>query len=270
MAKKRKKKRKGASKRKGKKKRPSARKRNKAGAYASKRKTSKKMAKRGKKGQYIKGKSKKRGKRQYSHPGRALAAKRRNPTAKVAFGLPRGLAKLPLVGDVFLEENLFTGAGIGIGFGFIPMIEERVYGMLGLDGAAWYADPSSWQRRALDTLGPVAVGGIGFAVSRAVKSGAIRKIGKGFAMAGIGYGVGRLIADFVYPMLPPEAQPTVSIPRAGGVADYLPYREGAGSFLTERGGAADGVGDYLPYREGAGSFLVDRGGAAESDEQIYN
>lgn len=176
--------------------------------------------------------------------------RRRNPAI---FGLDQ-LKKLPLVGEIF-EQNIFwTGTGVALGVAFIPQLSRQIVDMAGINGQAWYSDPKSIGGTAVDVLLPVAVGALGAMAAQYVKQPVVAHIARGFAMAGVGIGVGTLLARWIFPAITPQLPAAAQPGTIPGVRDYLQEGDmlalGSVRDYLQQG---DQVSDYLQQGDQIGS-----------------
>lgn len=206
------------------------------------------------------------GRRLYSRPSfpnprrrRSRRRSRRNPFGlslsggngggRPLFGI-KLLNRIPLIGPLFREDLAFTGVGVAVGVGLIPKLEGQVLQQTGLANQAWYATPQadgspSIGHTAVDVGLPMAIGAVGLMAATAVRQSAVKAIAKGWAIAGIGLGIGRVLARFIYPSLPANVQPT-ALP-GPGAADYLraPAQLGMQDYLRAPAGMSDASGRLL-------------------------
>lgn len=198
--------------------------------------------------------------------------RRRNPNGvagRPIFGLKQ-LANIPLIGPLFREDVIFTGVGVATGLGLIPKLEGQVLKMAGVapdpannkPGQAWYTaldekGQPSIGKRVMDTALPTVVGSAGAMAALAIKGQGgmarfMRNFSKGFAIAGIGIGVGRLLDWLLWPRVPEQIRPavTTAMPALGDYAQasglptslgQMPYD---GGFLRDYATTGTGFDDY--------------------------
>jgi hypothetical protein len=177
--------------------------------------------------------------------------------AKAIFGLPNKWTKWPVIGPLFREDLFFTGAGVSVGVGFIPFLEGKIIEATGLLEQEWYAKPDEsgnppLGKRALDTVMPAAVGGLVGTAAMGINNKPLKHFAKGFALAGVGLGLGRLLDWLVWSQIEGDTKPAAT-PPPGAKAGYL--QAGMRGYLQ----AGHGMRGYLTARPGAGTYLSQGG-----------
>ena len=181
---------------------------------------------------------------------------RRNPVGKAIFGLPAKWTKLWGVGPLFREDVFFTGAGVSVGIGVIPMLEGQIIKATKLNEQDWYGGVAEGggpkpAKLAIDVAGPVVVGGLVGTAAMAIKNKPMRYFAKGVALAGVGLGVGRLLDWLLWSRIDDPTKKPAPTP-GPGTAGYLTAAPGVSGYLT----APAGRGMGSTYLEGGshGSF----------------
>lgn len=155
------------------------------------------------------------------------------------------------MGQLFDQDTFFAGTGVAFGIGLIPKLSAQVLSMTGVASQSWYSGEAKF---AVDVLTPAAVGSLGLMAASSVRMGGalgsfLRGFGKGFAIAGIGLAVGRIVDRFISPSLPEQIRPAPT----PGQGDYLQAGDEAGirDYLQEgdalSSAGVSGYGDSMEY-----------------------